>query len=278
MVDGVGTGAMSVLRLAARDSLYYEYHPPARETGATFVFFNALTGDVGMWNAELVPALAGHGYGSLAYNLRGQAKSEFSDSRALDCAHIVEDAIALLRHVDAPRPILVGLSIGGLFAARAVLQGAGAEALVLINTLRRYGPRLRWINDAVLRCAEFGGLELFRDLFCPLLFNENWQAANRDQFLLRDAYQPIDRSSGIYHLLKHAGTADWDLDYERLTLPTLVLTGLQDRVFLNLDDVATLAARIPTHTRVDHPEAGHLLPAEHPRWLADTLLDFARAL
>jgi pimeloyl-ACP methyl ester carboxylesterase len=266
---------MSAIKLGAHDTLYYEHQPPAQGDRNTFVFFNALTGDVGMWNAEVVPALNRQGYGTLTYNLRGQANSSFSDPRSLDCDHIIDDALMLLNQVNPAKPMLVGLSIGGLFAAHAMLRGASADGLVLINTVRRNGPRLRWINDALVRCAEFGGLELFRDLFCPLLFNESWQAANRSKFLVHDRYHPIDRSSGIYHLLKHAADADWDLNYERLTVPTLVLTGLQDRVFLDLEDVAALATRIPNIRRKDQPEAGHMLPAESPRWLIDTLVDFA---
>lgn len=266
---------MSALNLGAHDNLYYEHQPPTQQARHTFVFFNALTGDVGMWNADVVPALHRQGYGTLTYNLRGQADSAFSDPQFLDCDHIVDDAMRLLSEIDPVKPILVGLSIGGLFAAHAMLRGAGADGLVLINTLRRNGPRLRWINDALVRCAEFGGLELFRDLFCPLLFNERWQAENRSKFLVQDSYHPIDRSSGIYHLLKYAADADWDLPYERLTAPMLVLTGLQDHVFLDLDDVAALTSRIPNAERKDQPDAGHMLPAECPRWLIDALVDFA---
>lgn len=269
---------MSTIKLGAQDALYYEHRRPARDACHTFVFFNALTGDVGMWNADIVPALQRHGYGTLTYNLRGQADSAFSDPKYLDCEHIVDDAMRVLREMQPAKPVLVGLSIGGLFAARALLQGAAADGLVLINTLRRDGPRLRWINDALVRCAEFGGLELFRDLFCPLLFNEVWQAENRSKFLVRGDYHPIDRSSGIYQLLKHAAAADWDLPFERLTLPTLVLTGLQDRVFLDLDDVAALASRIPNVERRDQPDAGHMLPVERPRWLVDALVEFAGRL
>ena len=123
------------------------------------------------------------------------------------------------------RPILVGLSIGGLFAARAHLGGAPADGLVLINTLRRDTPRLRWINDAVVRAAEVGGLQLFQDLFAPLVFNEEWQQANRGAFLTHDAYEPMSRASGLYNLLLHAGSADWDLPYEELALPVLVVSG-----------------------------------------------------
>ncbi len=266
------------MQIGAGDAVYYEHHPPEQDDGHSFVFFNALTGDVGMWNAEVVPALRSHGHGTLTYNLRGQARSPFSEPDRLDAAHIVDDATQLLREINPLRPVLVGLSIGGLYAARAIIGGAQADALVLINTLRRDGPRLRWINDALVRCSEVGGLELFRDLFCPLLFNERWQAEHRSGFLGPDAYTAIDRDSGIYHLLRHAVNTDWDIPYERLTLPVLVLTGRQDRVFYNPDDVEQLLARLPDVRHLEDADSGHMLPAEHPAWLLDAVLKFTEQL
>ena len=66
------------------------------------------------------------------------------------------------------------------------------------------------------------------------------------------------------------------MPYESLTLPTLVITGLQDHVFLENDAVHELAARLPDVRRVDFPEAGHLIPAERPQILVDALITFAK--
>ena len=66
---------MAVLKLGPEDALYYEWQPPARDGAPSFVFVNPITGDVSMWNAQLVPALHTAGYGTLVYNFRGQARS-----------------------------------------------------------------------------------------------------------------------------------------------------------------------------------------------------------
>lgn len=269
---------MSQLELGPNDGLYYEYTPAGDPQGVTFVFFNALTGDTASWEAHIAPALRNTGHGTLAYNLRGQTDSPFSADIRLDAPLVVEDALRLLQHVSPPRPVLVGLSIGGLFAARAWLQGAEAAGLVLINTLRQDGARLRWIGDALVRAVEVGGLELFRDLFLPLLMNEDWLATQRENFLKpAEAYAPLDPASGHYKLLAEAGrTADWDLPYEKITLPTLVITGLQDHVFLEREVVEKLFARLPAARRVEMAEAGHLIPAERPQALTEALLTFAK--
>ena len=269
---------MPVLDLDESNGLFFRHAPPGAADGRTFVFFNALTGDTGMWEGVIGERLRAAGHGTLSFNYRGQTDSPFASGIALDAALIVEDTRRLLAHVQPGRAILTGLSIGGLFAARAWLTGLPGvvtEGLVLINTLRRDGTRLRWINDALVRCAEVGGLGLFRDLFVPLLFNEEWQAQHRDEFLKPGPYEPLAADSGHLNLLRHAGSADWDLPYERLDLPVLLITGLQDRVFLDPADVGRLAARLPRARRIDMPHAAHLLPAERPEALAEALSRFA---
>jgi pimeloyl-ACP methyl ester carboxylesterase len=271
---------MSYIELGPQDGLYYEHHFPTGDKSCTFVFFNALTGDASTWEAVIGPMLRHAGHGTLAYNMRGQNHSAFSPEVEFTEGLIVEDATKLLSEINPVRPILVGLSIGGLFASRVWLNGTEAKALVLINTLRRDGPRLRWIGDAVVRAVEVGGLSLFRDLFLPLLMNKNWLQENRSDFLISNpAYTALKPDSGHFKLLSEAGRkSDWDLPWEQLNLPTLIVTGLQDHVFFESNVVDELFGRLPRGQRVDMPDAGHLLPSEQPERLAEILISFANSL
>lgn len=271
---------MPNLAIDSENSLYYEYHPPASGSGCSFVFFNALTGDTTMWEAFIGPQLRAAGHGTLVYNMRGQADSPFSPHLRLDMELIVSDACRLLETVNPPRAVMVGLSIGGLFAARSYLAGAEAAGLVFLNTLRKAGPRLEWIGNALVRAMDVGGMELFRDLFLQLLMNEDWIAENRPNFLKDDqSYVPLDKTGGHYKLLSEAGRdSDWDLPYEALTIPALVVTGLQDHVFFEADAVAELFARLPSARRVDMPDSGHMIPVEQPEKLLAMLLTFAKEI
>jgi pimeloyl-ACP methyl ester carboxylesterase len=271
---------MSFLSLGPQDGLYYEHHPGPNDNSATFVFFNALTGDTAAWEGVIGPILREAGYGTLTYNLRGQTESPFSPGTELSEDLIVADASKLMEELRPTRPILVGLSIGGLFASRVWLAGAKAIGLVLINTLRRDGARLKWIGDALVRAVEIGGLPLFRDLFLPLLMNEDWLGKNRSAFLVPDTeYSALEADSGHYKLLSEAGRqSNWDIPYNRLSLPTLVITGLQDHVFLEQEVVESLFAEIPEGRRIDMPDAGHLIPGEQPGALAEHLITFAKEI
>ncbi|MBW2204661.1 MAG: alpha/beta hydrolase [Deltaproteobacteria bacterium] len=268
---------MGQIDFDGKNGLYYQWTPPTKKDAPSFVFFNALTGDHEAWEAYIGPECRKAGNGTLVFNYRGQTDSPFSADLKLDDKLITADALRLMEMVQPSRAILVGLSIGGLFAARVVLGGFQAAGLILINTLRSDGSRLKWLGDALVRVAQVGGLELLRDLYLPLLMNEDWLESNRDSFLAETGYTGLDPESGNYKLLAEAGRlSDWALPYEELRLPTRVITGLQDHVFYNEPDVAALTARISQARRIDMPEAGHLIPGERPAELADLLIQFAK--
>ncbi|MGI9479963.1 MAG: alpha/beta fold hydrolase [Hyphomicrobiaceae bacterium] len=266
---------MAQLELSTGNSLNYELIAPG-SGGKTFVFFNALSGDKDMWTASVGDALTAAGHGMLLYNLRGQAGSSTTQI-AIDVTSIADDAKALLAHVKPVRPIHVGLSIGGLFSMCAHLAGGHgrADGIVLINTLRKDGARLDWVNDAVVRAAQVGGFDLMKDLYSPLLMNIEWQAENRAQFLGQQSYAPCPPDDRALMLLKSGGTADWDINYEAIDVPVLAISGLQDRVFYNEADVSALAQRMPQCTRMDMADAGHMIPVERPVNLGKALLSFA---
>ncbi len=145
---------------------------------------------------------------------------------------------------------------------------------MLLNTLREIGPRIAWINEAMPKLVAAGGVRLFLDAIFPLLVNQDFAATARPGFLQDAPYEPIDPGHGHLNLMRHAGEADWAVDYSRLALPTLVITGLRDRVFLDRDVVDRLYATLPDARREDWPDAGHLLPQERPERLAESLARF----
>ena len=265
---------MSMLQLDSQNAIYYEYTAPA-DGKPTFVFVNPITGDVSLWNGHSVPALQAAGYGTLVYNFRGQDKSQYADGVDLTDTLLITDLDRVVQEINPPKPVLTGLSIGGLYAARAILSGTPASGLVLINTLRKITPRIAWMNDASLRVMQVGGPNLMKDLYTPFITGEPFQAVNRAQFLVDSPdYTPLDESSGAFNLLTWMGKTDWDISWSQLKLPTLVLTGLQDRIFFDAENVDELFGSLPDATRIDMADAGHMLPAELPQDFSDALLGF----
>lgn len=269
---------MQHLRIDPDNALAYVHHPPGRAGGVTFVFVNALTGKLDAWEGAIGERLRAAGHGTLSWNFRGQEGSPFGPDVALTPGLIVDDLRRLLDHVRPADPVPVGLSIGGLFAAQAVLAGQEARGLVLLNTLRRIGPRIAWVNDAMPKLAGAGGVRLFLDAMFPLLVGEETAAKARPGFVTDEPYEPLDPAHGHMNLMRHASAADWEIDYGALALPVLVVTGHEDRVFLDPAVVDELYARLPDARREDWTDTGHLIPQERPERLADALLAFAADL
>jgi 3-oxoadipate enol-lactonase len=269
---------MPRLDIAPGESLHYEYDAPGAQR-RTFVFVNALTGSTGTWqHPEIGPRLRAAGYGTLAWNFRGQAQTSFAPATRLTPRLVVEDLVRLVEGLQPPRPILVGLSIGGLFAAQSVLAGVEAIGLVLINTLRKSGPRLQWINEAMVAMARAGGSRLLMTANLPMLVNPEQLVAMRPSIMTGEAFTAMDPADGLMRLMEGSLETDWDFPYERLRMPVLLMTGLHDRVFRVEKDVTDLAARIPKRREMVFADAGHLIPLERPEKFAAALLEFAATL
>ncbi len=265
---------MTKLQIDDNNSLFYQYTPV--ENKPTVVFINALTGNTGHWEEKVAPMCREQGLGTLSYNMRGQIDTQLDDSVVPDCDLIVSDLLVLLKELQPNKPILCGLSIGGLFAAKAVLAGQPASGLILLNTLREIGPRLSWLNQGMVHVLDTGGFPLMLDMFLPLLTSENFHANARANHLQGNGYQPEDTSSGAYRLMQAAVKTDWDINYEALKLPVLSISGLQDRVFFDAAVVKKLGARIPDWQHMEWQDAGHLLPLEVPENLAEAVISFSQ--
>jgi pimeloyl-ACP methyl ester carboxylesterase len=265
------------LEIAPGESLYYEYHE-AGARGMTFVFVNALTGNTGMWQGGIAPALREAGFGTLCYNFRGQIETEFGDGTELTPALVVDDLNRLLDHLAPERPIPVGLSIGGLFAAQAELSSPRAAGLVLINTLRKASQRLAWINRAMVELARLGGSRLVMAANMPMIAGPELMARLWDTTFAGEPFAPMDPNDGLFRLMAGSLATDWDLAYQRLGPKVLLMTGRFDRVFRIDADVAELAARIPKAREIVYPDAGHLIPLEQPERFTQDLIAFAEGL
>lgn len=267
---------MTTLDLSPGEALYYEYSAPTTKT-KTFVFVNSLTGGTAMWSGEICPRLQAAGYGTLCYNFRGQAETVFADDTDLTPALIVEDLGRLIGEVAPPNPILVGLSIGGLYAAQAYQAGLQSMVcgLVLINTLRKPSQRLAWINRSIVQLMKIGGGRLVRTanmpgLASPALLEKMW-----DTTFTGEAFEAPGKTDGLLRLMIGSLETDWDFAYEALNRPVLLLTGALDRVFRIEADIAELKARIPNAEEIRYENAGHIIPAEDPPRFCDDLMAFA---
>ncbi len=268
---------MAELQLNADNSIFYLHYAPKRDSAPTVVFVNALTGSTDHWEATVAPMLRDQGFGTLSYNFRGQEKSTFSSGLELTNSLIVDDLVWLIEEIEPNRPVLTGLSIGGLYAAQAWARGTTVEGVVLLNTLREINPRIAWINDALPHYVATGGAALFMGLMMPLLTNPDFAAGVRPNYLM-GPYTPLETGHGHANLMRNSVDTDWNFDWASLNLPMLSITGLHDRVFRDANVIDRLYALLPDARREEWDNAGHLLPLERPERLAESLARFCAEL
>jgi 3-oxoadipate enol-lactonase len=268
---------LAELQLNADNSIFYLHYAPKRNSAPTVVFVNAQTGSTDHWEATVAPMLRDQGFGTLSYNFRGQEKSTFSPELELTNSLIVDDLVWLIEEIEPSRPVLTGLSVGGLYAAQARARGTTVEGVVLLNTLREINPRIAWINDALPHYVATGGAALFMGLMMPLLTNPDFATGVRPNYLM-GPYTPLEASHGHANLMRNSVDTDWNFDWASLNLPMLSITGLHDRVFRDPKVIDRLYALLPDAHREEWDDAGHLLPLERPERLAESLARFCAEL
>jgi 3-oxoadipate enol-lactonase len=268
---------MATYKIDQSNEIYYEYVAP-KAGGKMFVFVNALTGSTTAWNGDIGNKIVNEGNGYLAYNFRGQEKSKFDKGLTLDTNMIVSDLVLLINSLDLKNIILVGLSIGGLYAALAIEKGLKSIGLILINTLRKNNPRLRWINKTMVNVARYGGTSLLMDFNMPVIASPSFLEKMEVNALNPENYKGLDEDSGIFKLMEGSLSANWDIDWSKIDIPTLIMTGHYDKVFRVPNDIDEICNTMKKIERIEFPECGHLIPIENPHEFAEKINEFASKL
>lgn len=263
------------LELDSENAIHTIYHAPQGDK-ATFVFLNSMGANTNVWEDALAPSLRSQGFGTLSFDFRGQGQTRFGTNATLTPAEIIADTGAVLARVAPQKPILVGLSIGGLFGASALLAGAKADGLVLINTLRKQNAQVEWINTLEERLIGMGGMPLVLDVLRPVLSGVDQLEKLRPTHLPEEGYTPWLSDHPRRRLAEGVKQAQWDISWQDLSLPVLVMTGLKDRLFRIQSDVDELTARLPDARTVVYEEGGHSLQAEYPERFVSDLIQFAK--
>lgn len=273
-IDNMSNDNTIFLELDSTNAIHVIHHRP-QNNKATFVFLNSMGASTSVWEDTLAPNLRTQGFGTLSLDYRGQGLTKFGHNATLTPAEIISDIITVLTRIAPQKPILVGLSIGGLFGASALLAGAKAEALVLINTLRKQNAQVEWINTLEERLIGLGGMPLVLDVLRPVLSGVDQLEKLRASHLPKEGYTGWPQDHPRRRLAEGVKQAQWDIPWQDLSLPVLIMTGLKDRLFRIQSDVDELTARLPNSRTVVYAEGGHSLQAEYPEQFVIDLIQFA---
>lgn len=255
---------------------YYE----RRGEGPPLVFVHASIVDHSMWDAQV--AALSDDYTTVVYDLRGHGRTGGSTESAYTPALFARDLEALVTALDLDRPVLCGLSLGGMVALEyAATWPDRLSGLVLADA---FTPTIRTRGEWVLRrivlpalvhpvrLVGYERVEKANVWLTERLFSGSsgdYGAVERlretGPKMTTDEFAKVVRSMATAH--------EAPVDLAAIDVPTLVLYGENDLPFVRRH-AAALAARLPDVEVDEVPGAGHASNLDDPEYFTTAVRAF----
>jgi len=246
----------------------------AGEPGALPVLFvHGFPFSGAMWDVQL--RAVGCPYRAIAYDIRGLGRSEVGDGQ-YTMEGLVDDMVGLLDHLDIDKTVVVGLSMGGYIALRALERDPGRFlAAVLCDTRSEADDNASRLKRATAAAAvKRDGAAAFAESFVPAVFaRESLRSRPEAVKLIRDIIAATSPLAIAGHLLAMAGRTDTTASLPAIAVPTLIMVGEQDTLTPPALSQA-MHKQIPGSELHLVPGAGHMSNLENPEFFNSRLLDF----
>lgn len=249
---------MSAPSIRAGDLTLSVVRPAQPASRPPVLLVHGMFGGAWMWE-QYQTLLARHGYASHALNLRGHHDSRpVPDVGKVSVHEYVADALEIARRLE--NPIVIGHSMGGLIAQKVAEAGACRAAVFIAAAPPRWISVASW---TLLRkqVKHLGEILMHRPIF----------PSRREADELMFNRTPREDASLAYaRLVPESGRAAFELSVgaiavnaARVTCPTLVMTGLDDRFVV--PRVARALARKYNSAFHEYPSFAHHIISE-PGW------------
>jgi pimeloyl-ACP methyl ester carboxylesterase len=250
---------------------YYE----VRGTGPPIVFIPGALSDYSAATRQLEAFSDTHT--AIAYDLRGHGNTTNPHHEPYSIDLLAEDLHAFITEMGLDRPVLCGVSMGGMIAqVYASRYPNQLSALVLADTFspaflsrRDHIERFTLVN-AIAGVVRLVGYNRAKNLI--LWFGRKLE---RDQTtsLRPDAFPDMDTADAVNALRAAASFHTTDIDLASITVPTLILYGEHEPSVISRH-APTLSAQIPDSTVQEVPDAGHASPWDNPEFFNSTIRTF----
>jgi 3-oxoadipate enol-lactonase len=230
--------------------------------GPLIVFLHGIGGNRAHWASQLT--FFSRNYRAVAWDARGYGDSDDYEG-ALQFDDFTADLLRVVDFLEETKAHVVGLSMGGRIARNFALKHPGRVAtLTLANT----SPGFDALSpQEVLRYVEerTSGTPSARRLLGS-------RAGPGAQEALLASFHAL-RNESYLKTLEASVSQDRGAPLERLAVPTLIITGDEDRVYPPAL-ARGMAQRIPGAELVVLEGCGHLSNLEQPERFNAALLDF----
>ncbi len=282
------------LAVSAADGTALHVETIGPDDGPTIVLAHGWTEQLSFWG-DVIARLALQGMRLVAYDLRGHGRSAPAADGDYSLRRFGEDLEAVLAATLAGgrRATVAGHSLGAMSVAawaesHDVRARAGAAALVntglgdLLSGHLLFGEAAKWLNHPRLGRALMGSRGPIPPLSTPLsqatiryiAFGPDASAGEVAFYerMLLDCPADVRAATGV-------ALSDMDLWHavSRLTVPTLVLAGENDRLTPPAH-ARRIARELPHLTElIELPRTGHMSPLERPVEVAAALGSLTRS-
>ncbi|WP_076411252.1 alpha/beta fold hydrolase [Shewanella sp. UCD-KL12] len=248
-------------------------------TGPVLLFGHSYLWDSQMW-APQIECLSQH-YRCIVPELWGHGDSESLPESTHSLRDISAQMLELMDALSIDSFSIVGLSVGGMWGAElALLAPTRVQTLVMMNSFIGYEPevaRAKYYNMLdIIRNTQAVPAALIEQI-TPLYFCKD--ADKKHPALFQGFATSLEnlepaRIESIYRLGKIIfGRRDTMDDIENLTLPCLIMTGVEDTVRPVLESYLMHDA-IDGSEFIHIPNAGHISTLEEPDFINNQLKHF----
>ncbi|EDP99103.1 alpha/beta fold hydrolase [Shewanella benthica] len=248
-------------------------------TGPVLLFGHTYLWDAKMW-APQIEHLSKQ-YRCVVPDLWGHGESDTLPESTHSLQDISQQMLQLMDSISIDDFSVIGLSVGGMWGAElALIAPTRVKALVMMNCFIGYEPE-------VARAKYYAMLDIIKETqgipaslieqIAPLYFAKSVEQDNPELFnTFKQSLAEIDtgRIESICRLGKIIfGRRDTLDDVDKLTLPCLIMTGLEDTVRPVLESYLMHDA-IAGSEFINIPNAGHISSLEQPDFVNQQLSQF----
>ncbi|MBP6672063.1 MAG: alpha/beta fold hydrolase [Bacteroidetes bacterium] len=201
----------------------------------------------------------------VAYDLRGHGESEVGTGHyAIEL--FVDDLFLLMDHLNIPKAVLCGLSMGGYIALRAVERNPDRIAgLVLADTKSEADSNEAKIKRANgIKFVQSNGMKYYAQDYVKIVFAPPAFEGKAESVKMIQSIVERTAPTAIFGtLLALAGRTDTTNSLQNIKCPVLIMVGEKD----NVTPVAAsqiMKDKIPGAEMVIIPGAGHVSNMENP--------------
>ena len=253
--------------------------------GIPLVFVHEFAGEARSWHLQV--RFFARRYRTIAFNARGFPPSDVpEDPKAYSQDLAVEDIRGMLDALDIKKAHICGLSMGGYATLHFGLRYP-ERALSLVVAGAGYGSvagereRFRRDVEETARRFEQDGMKAVAEFYTK--GPTRVQFSDKDPAGWQEFYDMFCRQSATGHALTMRGVQmtrpsvyELEAEMERLTVPTLIVTGDEDEPCL--EPALFMKRKIRSAGLVVMPKAGHTVNLEDPEAFNRAVLDFLTAV